>query len=288
MTDAAPKLALTVDSVSAGYGGPPVVRDVCLGVTQGQIVVVAGPNGAGKSTLVKAIVGHLRCKGTISLGDVALANKAPDQIARHGVGYVPQNQDVFDTMTVLENLEIGGYLLAKRELPARFDEVFTVFPKLASFRHRPVGRLSGGERKMVAVGRVLMLRPKVLILDEPTAGLSVSLTTRLFETDITALAAAGTGVLLVEQKASEALRVADWGYILVSGQVHVSQAAAEILGRPDLGEVFLGGSTSLEGGGLFGSDGDAPEEDPGEETERERTGMTTGLTSGATTDRAAT
>lgn len=247
MTTIAPpeSAELSTANVTAGYGGPPVIRDVCVGVDRGQVVVVAGPNGAGKSTLVKAIVGHLRCSGDITLAGMPIANRPPEQIARHGVGYVPQHQDVFDTMTVLENLELGGYLLKKKEIPARLDEVISVFPKLGALRRRPVGRLSGGERKMVAVGRVLMLRPKVLVLDEPTAGLSVALTVQLFETHITALASTGTGILLVEQKASEALRVAHWGYILVSGEVRVSEPASEILARPDLGELFLGGSTSL-------------------------------------------
>ncbi len=244
--------SLTCEHLVAGYGGPPVIRDVSVRVGVGKVAVVAGPNGAGKSTLVKAIVGHLSCSsGSVSLDGRAIGNHSPENIARYGLGYVPQHQDVFDTMTVAENLEIGGYLLPRKQVPGRIDDVFSVFPKLAMLRHRPVGRLSGGERKMVAVGRVLMLRPKVLVLDEPTAGLSVSLTVELFETHIAGLARSGVGILLVEQKASEALRIADWGYILVSGEVHVSESAADILSRPDLGEVFLGGSTSLAGSSLL-------------------------------------
>lgn len=256
MTTCAPPdlLALSVDRLSAGYGGPPVIREVCINVVKGQIAVVAGPNGAGKSTLVKAIVGHLRCtSGTVHLEDTDISNHSPERIARHGVGYVPQHQDVFDTMTVLENLELGGYMLRRREVGRRVDEVFSIFPKLAIMRHRNVGRVSGGERKMVAVGRVLMLRPSVLVLDEPTAGLSVPLTEELFRTHVLRLANTGTAILLVEQKAAEALRVAHWGYILVSGEVQVSQSAGDILSRPDLGELFLGGSTSL-GGSLMDSD----------------------------------
>ncbi|HET9078156.1 MAG TPA: ABC transporter ATP-binding protein [Acidimicrobiales bacterium] len=223
-----------------------MIQDVCLGIDKGQIAVVAGPNGAGKSTLVKSIVGHLRCTGgQVRVGGEDVTNRSPERIARGGVGYVPQNQDVFGTMSVVENLEIGGYLLKKREVAGRIEEVFERFPALAVMRHRTVGRLSGGERKMVAIGRVLMLRPAVLVLDEPTAGLSVALTGELFENYLPALTATGVGVLLVEQKATEALRNADWGYILVSGQVHVSEPASTILSRPDLGEVFLGGSTSL-------------------------------------------
>lgn len=239
---------LQVQDLCAGYGGPPVIRDICLGIDAGEIAVVAGPNGAGKSTLVKAVVGHLRCaSGRVLVGGEEITNRPAEKIARGGVGYVPQNEDVFSTMSVVENLEIGGYLLKRREVPARISEILDMFPRLAAMRHRTVARLSGGERKMVAVGRVLMLRPRVLVLDEPTAGLSVALTAELFEHYLPTLTAANVGVLLVEQKATEALRVADWGYILVSGQVHVAERASTILSRPDLGEVFLGGSTSLAG-----------------------------------------
>lgn len=237
---------LALEGVCAGYGGPPVIRGVCLGVGRGQVVVVAGPNGAGKSTLVKAIMGQLKVSGgSVRLESKDITNHSAERIARHGIGYVPQQHDVFDTLTVMENLEIGGYLLAKRKSAARAVEVLEIFPRLARMRHRPVGQLSGGERKMVAVGRVLMLEPSVLILDEPTAGMSVPLTEELFEVHVRALASHGTAILLVEQKATEALRIADWGYILVSGQVEVSQSAAELLAREDIGEVFLGGSTSL-------------------------------------------
>lgn len=243
---AAGAACLCVRNLTAGYGGPPVIHDVSVEIDKGQVAVVAGPNGAGKSTLVKSIVGHLRCEsGQVLLDGQEITNRPAEKIARGGVGYVPQNDDVFVTMTVLENLEMGGYLLRRREIPGRIDEILDLFPALASMRHRHVSRLSGGERKMVAIGRVLMLRPPVLILDEPTAGLSVALTQELFERYIPALTAADVGVLLVEQKASEALRVANWGYILVSGQVHVSESAETILNRPDLGKVFLGGSTSM-------------------------------------------
>lgn len=246
-TAGGPKLAL--HEVSAGYGGPPVIRELSLSVGAGQVVVIAGPNGAGKSTLVKAVMGQLRVSsGRIELDGVDITNSLPERIARCGIGYVPQNQDVFDTLSVTENLELGGYLLPKRHCARRLDEVLDVFPRLQQMRHRIVGRLSGGERKMVAVGRALMLQPSVLILDEPSAGLSVPLTRELFEVHVSALAARGTGVLLVEQKATEALRVAQWGCILVSGQLEISQSAPELLARADIGEVFLGGSTSLTAG----------------------------------------
>jgi branched-chain amino acid transport system ATP-binding protein len=235
-----------IDGVSAGYGGPPIIEDVCLSVTRGTVAVVAGPNGAGKSTLVKSIMGQARVsRGAIRLGGLDLTNLPAEQIARRGIGYVPQHDNVFATLTVTENLELGGYLLRRKVRAARVKEIFDIFPRLHDLRHRVVGRLSGGERKMVAVGRVLMLRPSLLILDEPTAGLSVPLTKKLFEEDVRTLADQGAAVLLVEQKATEALRIADWGYILVSGRVEVSQSAAEILARPDIGEVFLGSAAAL-------------------------------------------
>ena len=245
-TRSATRDLLVLQDLCAGYGGPPIIEGVCLGVGRGQIVVVAGPNGAGKSTLVKAIMGQLRVSGgSVHLDGKEITNHSAERIARHGIGYVPQQQDVFDTLTVLENLEIGGYLLSKKKSAARAKEVLEIFPRLTHMRNRTVGLLSGGERKMVAVGRVLMLEPSALILDEPTAGMSVPLTEELFEVHVKALARSGTAVLLVEQKATEALRVADWGYILVSGRVEVSQAACEILAREDIGEVFLGGSASV-------------------------------------------
>lgn len=238
---------LALEAIEAGYGGPPVVEQISLGVHQGQVAVVAGPNGAGKSTLVKAIVGQLKVSsGSVSLGGQNVTNAQCEHLARSGIGYVPQHQDVFETLSVLENLELGGFLLPRRKCQARIRQVLDIFPKLADMRTRPVGRLSGGERKMVAVGRVLMLDPTVLILDEPTAGLSVPLTRELFEVHVRAVADRGTAVLLIEQKATEALRVAEWGYILVSGRLEVSQSAKEILAREDIGEVFLGGSRSVQ------------------------------------------
>lgn len=243
---AADNECLTVRGLTAGYGGPPIIRDISVSIGKGQVGVVAGPNGAGKSTLVKSIVGHLRPSGgTVLVDGRDMTSRSAEQIARGGVGYVPQNDDVFGSMSVIENLEMGGYLLKRRDIPSRIDEIIGMFPALGPMRHRQVSKLSGGERKMVAMGRVLMLKPPVLVMDEPTAGLSVALTHELFEDYIPKLTATDVAVLLVEQKATEALQTADWGYILVSGQIHVSERADTILSRPDLGEVFLGGSTSL-------------------------------------------
>jgi ABC-type branched-subunit amino acid transport system ATPase component len=147
---------------------------------------------------------------------------------------------VFATLTVVENLEMGGYLLPKNQLAARIDEVLDVFPALAEMRTRTASKLSGGERKMLAIARVLMLQPRVVILDEPTSNLSPALARNVLESQVKALADSGSAVLLVEQKAKEALEIGDWAYVLVAGLVHLSEPAAELLARQEIGELFLG------------------------------------------------
>jgi ABC-type branched-subunit amino acid transport system ATPase component len=159
-----------------------------------------------------------------------------------GLGFVPQTKDVFDTLTVTENLEMGGYLLTKLQLAARIEAVMSAFPALADMRSRTASKLSGGERKMLAIARVLMLEPSVLILDEPTSNLSPELSRAVLREQVRRLADAGTAVLLVEQKAFEALAVSDWAYLLVAGRIEIAGPASEILARPDIREVFLGQS----------------------------------------------
>ena len=178
--------------------------------------------------------------GSITLGSRQIANTKTHRLARLGVGYVPQGRDVFDPLTVRENLEMGGYLLPRSEVKSRIGEVLEVLPALEQLLGRRASKLSGGERKMVAVGRALMNHPKVLLLDEPTSGLSAELSRRLLTTDIRGLAAAGTAILLVEQKALAALEISDWGYVLAAGQTVVTSQASDLLARPDLGDVFLG------------------------------------------------
>jgi ABC-type branched-subunit amino acid transport system ATPase component len=230
--------------VTAGYGGVPVIRDVSISVGPSEIVAVIGPNGAGKSTLLKSLVGILRVtSGRVLLGADDVTNHPPEELARRGVGYVPQVNDIFEPLTVLENLEMGGYLLPTGRVRARVQEVGQVFPALMPMLKRRADKLSGGERKMLAIARVLMLDPKVLILDEPTANLSPKLADSLLREHVKGLAAAGKAVLLVEQRARAALQVADWTSVLVSGATRLEGRPAELLERQDFEQLFLGAGT---------------------------------------------
>src|SRR5438445_5825649 len=196
-----PNPVLTAQSITAGYGGAPVVQDVSISVGAGEIVAVIGPNGAGKSTLLKSVIGILRVtSGHVLLGTDDVTNHPPEELARRGLGYVPQVQDIFEPLTVLQNLEIGGYLLPPARERTRLQAVTQVFPALTSMLKRRADKLSGGERKMLAIARVLVLDPKVLILDEPTANLSPKLADSLLREHVKRLAGVGKAVLLVEQR----------------------------------------------------------------------------------------
>jgi ABC-type branched-subunit amino acid transport system ATPase component len=240
---ARPRAILRLQDVSAGYGPAIIVSGVSISAGPGEVVSVIGPNGAGKSTLLKAITGRLPVMtGTVTFGDRDITNMRGHLLARLGLGFVPQTRDVFDTLTVAENLEMGGYLLAEQQLADRTEAVLATFPALAGLRSRHASKLSGGERKMLAVARVLMLEPALLVLDEPTSNLSPDLSRAVLRDQVRRLADAGTAVLLVEQKAFEALGVSDWAYILVAGRIEIAGPAAEIVRRPDIREVFLGRS----------------------------------------------
>jgi ABC-type branched-subunit amino acid transport system ATPase component len=232
---------LVVEGLSAGYGGVPVIEDVSLGVGRGEITAIIGPNGAGKSTALKAIVGVIRAmSGHVKLGDEDVTNLATERLVEKGIGYVPQMKDVFGPLTVQENLMMGGYLLRSSEVADRVRDVFTVFPALEAMRTRLASKLSGGERKMLAFGRALVLRPTVLVLDEPTANLSPELSEVLLRTHVRRLATAGVAVLLVEQKARLAMEVADRTYVLVNGRTQVSGESKTLLARPDFADLMLG------------------------------------------------
>lgn len=248
---------LLAEKVSAGYGADLVIRSVSVRVPKGEVATVIGPNGSGKSTFLKAITGVIRTsEGTVVLTGEDITNQGTDTIMRRGIGYVPQLNDVFAPLTVQENLEAGGYMLPRARVGTAIDRIFGVFPQLGTMRRRIAGRLSGGERKMLAIGRALMVEPPVLILDEPTANLSPALAKAVLEDYVQRLKAEGVAVLLVEQRAREALKVSDWGYVMVAGSVLLSARAHELAAREDMGSLFLGranapGSARI---GTIGSD----------------------------------
>lgn len=226
--------------LTAGYGSTWVVKDVSVQTRAGHVVTIVGPNGAGKSTLLKVITGVLRpAEGKVTLDGEEVTGFPSEVLARKGVGYVPQVGDVFDTMTVSENLEMGGYLLGKDELSAQIEGVLHLIPQLRDLYRRRAKTLSGGERKLLAVGRALMLNACLLILDEPTAGLSPAMS-RAIVGNLRGLADSGTAILIVEQKVHEALEISDHGYVLVAGKVVLDATAKSIAARDDLGDIFLG------------------------------------------------
>jgi ABC-type branched-subunit amino acid transport system ATPase component len=234
---------ILAESVTAGYGGDPVIRDVSVQAEPGQVISLVGPNGSGKSTLLKSLVGIVHVSaGRVIVGDRVVTNLAPEEVARAGVGYVPQVDDVFGPLSVRENLEMGGYLLAKKEVGPRIEHVLTVFPRLATMLQRPAGKLSGGERKMLAMGRVLMLEPAVFLLDEPTANLAPAIATSLLTEHVRRLAERGATVLIVEQRAKAVLAISDRTYVLGGGELRMSGTPAELASSPAFVESFLGGS----------------------------------------------
>ncbi len=231
---------LELADVSGGYGEADILHGVSLTVSAGEIVVVIGPNGAGKSSAIKAVFGLLR----ISSGEIRLAGEnitglSTEKLIGRGISYVPQTGNVFPNLSVEENLELGAYTSDEDWRP-RAGEIYDMFPPLAERRRQAAGTLSGGERQMVAIGRALMVKPKVLLLDEPTAGLSPA-----FQDDILSIAsdinASGVPILMVEQNAKQALEIADRGYILVDGRNRLEDAASVLLSRADVAEMFLGG-----------------------------------------------
>ncbi len=239
--------ALATAGLTAGYGDVPVIRGISVSVSAGQLAAVVGPNGAGKSTLLKAILGLARVMGgRVLAGGADITGQPLERLARMGIGYVPQVDDVFDTLKVSENLNMGGYLLPRAERAERIEQVLAIFPPLRARLNSYLATMSGGERKMTAIGRALMLSPKVLVLDEPTAGLSPALTEAVLRDQVRTLADHGHAVLLVEQKAQAALNLADHAYVLVAGEVAMAAPAAEVLASSGMAEIFLGGQAPAQ------------------------------------------
>jgi len=231
---------LSMERVTGGYGQADILHEVSLSVGRREIVVVVGPNGAGKSTAMKAVFGLVTLRhGHVWFDGSAIAGWSPDRIVRRGVGFVPQVENIFRDMTVHENLEMGAFLRGG-DLRAAFDRVYALFPDLTPKRRVNAGRLSGGQRQMVAMGRALMLAPKLLLLDEPTAGLSPRYMERIFEI-VRDVRDDGVSIMLVEQHAKQALAFADRGYVLASGRNRREGAGRALLEDPEIAQLFLGG-----------------------------------------------
>lgn len=231
---------LDIKQVHGGYGGMNILNGVDLTTSQDEIVVIIGPNGAGKSTLLKAAFGLVKInEGSVTFDGQDITNLKPEKLVPLGVSFVPQERNVFPSMTVQENLEMGAYL-RKDDFRPQMEWVFELFPRLAERRRQQAGLMSGGERQMVAMGRALMQKPKLLLLDEPTAGLSPKFIDQTFE-QVQAINKTGVAILMVEQNARQALHIADRGYVLTTGQNRITDTGANLLANEEVSEVFLGG-----------------------------------------------
>ncbi|WP_428688068.1 ABC transporter ATP-binding protein [Roseibium sp.] len=231
---------LSMENLTGGYGDANILEEVSISVAQDEIVVIVGPNGAGKSTAMKSVFGLLTIRGGRMLFDGDdITGWAPNRIVQRGICYVPQVDNIFREMSIHENLEMGGFL-KKGDLSTAYDRVYTLFPDLKERRKTMAGSLSGGQRQMVAMGRALMLDPKLLLLDEPTAGLSPKYMEQIFQI-CRDVRDAGVAILLVEQHAKQALAFADRGYVLAAGKNRHEGTGADLLADREVAEMFLGG-----------------------------------------------
>ena len=229
------------DSMTGGYGkGADILHNCTVAVNKGEIAVIVGPNGAGKSTAMKAIFGMLDMHtGSVQIDGEDITNLSPQDRVAKGMAFVPQNQNIFTSLSVEENLEMGAFLRTD-DISETMAQVFDLFPILKEKRKQAAGELSGGQRQQVAVGRALMTQPKVLMLDEPTAGVSPIVMDELFDRIID-VAKTGISILMVEQNARQALEIADKGYVLVQGENRFTDTGAKLLADPEVRKSFLGG-----------------------------------------------
>jgi branched-chain amino acid transport system ATP-binding protein len=229
------------ENMTGGYGnGPDIINSCSVKVERGEIVSILGPNGAGKSTAMKAMLGLLNLKsGSIKIGGKDITKLSPQDRVKEGISFVPQTKNVFAGMTVEENLEMGAFLVID-DYRSIIDEIYSLFPILREKRNQLVGELSGGQRQQVALGRALMIRPSVLMLDEPTAGVSPIVMDELFD-HIVKVKRTNVAILMVEQNAKQALNISDRGYVLVTGENRYSGTGQELLNNPEVRKSFLGG-----------------------------------------------
>jgi branched-chain amino acid transport system ATP-binding protein len=231
---------LQIDTLVAGYGAVDILNGINLSVEPGSISVIVGPNGAGKSTAMKAIFGLAQIRsGRVLFNDDDVTRLSADRLVGRGIAYVPQERNVFRSLSVRENLEMGAFL-KPGDIARRIEAVLELFPPLREKLKQAAGELSGGQRQMVAMGRALMLEPKLLMLDEPTAGLSPLYMDQIFDR-IVAINRSGVGVLLVEQNAKQALAIGHVGYVLATGRNRFTDSTANLLANREVAESFLGG-----------------------------------------------
>jgi len=231
---------LDIKDLHAGYGAMSILKGVNLSLEAGEIGVIVGPNGAGKSTTLKAIFGMLNItEGSIHFDGEDITGIGSEQLASHRISFVPQENNVFPTLSVHENLEMGAYI-RRDDFSRVMDHVYEIFPPLKEKRHQPAGELSGGQRQMVAFGRALMIEPKLILLDEPTAGLSPMFMSQIFDRVI-AINQTGVTVAMVEQNAKQALAIAHKGFVLAGGQNSYTDTGQNLLNNPDVAKSFLGG-----------------------------------------------
>ncbi|MCG6883854.1 MAG: ABC transporter ATP-binding protein [Silicimonas sp.] len=230
------------DGMTGGYGrgGPDILHDCTIAVNEGEIAVIVGPNGAGKSTAMKAVFGMLNLReGSVRIGGEDITQLSPQDRVAKGMAFVPQTSNIFTSLTVEENLEMGAFL-RRDDIRGTMEQIYGLFPILKDKRRQAAGELSGGQRQQVAVGRALMTQPKVLMLDEPTAGVSPIVMDELFDR-IIEVARTGISILMVEQNARQALEIADKGYVLVQGANAYTDTGEALLADPEVRRSFLGG-----------------------------------------------
>ena len=228
------------ENMTGGYGGPDIITSCTVNVNRGEIVAILGPNGAGKSTAMKAMLGLLKLKsGKVTIDGKDISNLTPQDRVKKGISFVPQTRNVFTGLSVQENLEMGAYLREER-FEEIIEEIYELFPILKEKKSQLVGELSGGQRQQVALGRALMIKPSVLMLDEPTAGVSPIVMDELFA-HILKVKKTNVAIIMVEQNAKQALSIADRGYVLVTGENKFSGTGKELLNDPEVRRSFLGG-----------------------------------------------